>query len=60
MKQIINTKGKLKVKVIILENAYEISKQAAEIYIKQINKDHGSVLRLKPIKESSRPMKEAR
>ena len=31
-------------KVIVLENAYEISKQAAEIYIKQINKDHGSVL----------------
>ena len=31
-------------KVIILENAYEISKQAAEIFIKQINKKPGSVL----------------
>ena len=31
-------------KVIILENAYEISKQAAEIYIKQINNKRGSVL----------------
>lgn len=31
-------------KVIILDNAYEISKQAAEIIIKQINNKHGSVL----------------
>lgn len=31
-------------KIIVLENAYEISKQAAEIIIKQINNNHGSVL----------------
>lgn len=37
-------KGVIFVKVIILDNAYEISKQAAEIYIKQINKKRDSVL----------------
>lgn len=31
-------------KVIILDNAFEVSKQAAEIIIKQINNKHGSVL----------------
>ncbi len=31
-------------KIIVLENAYEISKQASEIIIKQINNKHGSVL----------------
>lgn len=31
-------------KIIVLDNAYEISKQAAEIIIKQINDYHGSVL----------------
>ncbi len=31
-------------KVIVLDNAVEISKQAAEIIIKQVNSNHGSVL----------------
>lgn len=31
-------------KVIVLENAFEISKQAAEIIIRQVNSNHGSVL----------------
>jgi len=31
-------------KVIVLENAFEISKQAADIIIRQINNKHGSVL----------------
>ena len=31
-------------KIIVLENAFEISKQAADIIIRQINNKHGSVL----------------
>ncbi len=31
-------------RVIVLKDAYEISKEAAEIIIKQINNDHGSVI----------------